>query len=276
MSPHVRESKTLLESGFHAVDSGFQLQDSRLELLVGFRISTPVFRIPRPMIPDSTSKNCQDSGFQMQKFPRFRNPDSFTWGERLSDFSIFLCRLLLPQCPNKYTYVPRNPASGRTWWLERSLLLKTHFAAKDCTSIKGAIPCYLLSFQKTSIQLNSKNNGPALLSVAINGKDRHGLKLKKVAPVFTSFKAMPAKSQKNIIMVSAFWWNLLSSSSQLYRSILCMGKGKKYHRNIACLAPFTPVRTNFWIEKTCTDPPFVYTGVAEQHKFLKSKQFCNL
>ena len=28
-SPHVRESKTLLDSGFHAVDSGFQLVDSR-------------------------------------------------------------------------------------------------------------------------------------------------------------------------------------------------------------------------------------------------------
>ena len=55
------------------------------------------------------------------------------------------------------------------------MLLKTHFAAKDSTSIKGPIPCYLLSFQKTSIQLNSKNNGPALLSVAIDGKD--GLKL---------------------------------------------------------------------------------------------------
>ena len=83
---------------------------------------------------------------------------------------IFLCRLLLTQCSNKYTCVPRNPASGRTWWLERSILLKTHFAAKDCTAIKGPIPCYLLSFQKTSIQLNSKNNGPALLSVAIDGK----------------------------------------------------------------------------------------------------------
>ena len=28
-SPHVREYKTVLDSGFHAVDSGFQLPDSR-------------------------------------------------------------------------------------------------------------------------------------------------------------------------------------------------------------------------------------------------------
>ena len=85
-------SKTLLDSRFHAVDSGFQLLDSRsfqwnfdsgFGLLVGFRIPTPVFRIPRPRIPDSTSKNFQDSGFQIQKFPRFRNPDSFTWDEPL-------------------------------------------------------------------------------------------------------------------------------------------------------------------------------------------------
>ena len=55
--------------------------DSGFELLVGFRIPTPVFRIPRPRIPDSTSKNFQDSGFQMKKFSGFRNPDSFTWGE---------------------------------------------------------------------------------------------------------------------------------------------------------------------------------------------------
>ena len=81
------------------MDSGFQLLNSRsisveldsgFELLVGFRIPTPVFRIPRPRIPDSKSKNFQDSGFQMQKFLGFRNPDSFTWGE----FLVSLLRVL--------------------------------------------------------------------------------------------------------------------------------------------------------------------------------------
>ena len=28
-SPHIRESKTMLDPGFHAVDSGFQVLDSR-------------------------------------------------------------------------------------------------------------------------------------------------------------------------------------------------------------------------------------------------------
>ena len=143
--------------------------------------------------------------------------------EKWSHFSIFLCSLLLIQCPTKYTYVPRNPASGRTWWLERSILLKTHFAAKDSTAIKGAIPRYLLFFQKTSIHLNSKNNGPALLSVAIDGK-----KLRQRLQVLM---LCGQNHKKIIIMVNALWWNLLSSSSQLYKSLLCMGKHTTYHRN---------------------------------------------
>ena len=78
ISPLVRESKTLLDSGFHAVDSGFQLLDSRsFSVELGFQI-----RIVRG-IPDSYTcipdSKAQDSGFQMQKFPGFRNPDSFTW-----------------------------------------------------------------------------------------------------------------------------------------------------------------------------------------------------
>ena len=70
-SPHVRESKTVLDSGFHAVDSGFQLLDSRSYTVeLGFRI--PIVR----GIPDSDScipdSKAQDSGFHKQKFPRFR------------------------------------------------------------------------------------------------------------------------------------------------------------------------------------------------------------
>ena len=79
-SPHVRESKTLLDSGFHVVDSGFHLLDSRsFSVELGFRIRI-VSGIPDSYtcIPDSKA---QDSGFQMQKFPGFWNPDSFTWGE---------------------------------------------------------------------------------------------------------------------------------------------------------------------------------------------------
>ena len=68
--PHVwGESKTVLDSGFHAVDSGFQIVDSSLrqwnldsgfQSLVGFWILLTVFRIPKPRIPDSTSKIFQD------------------------------------------------------------------------------------------------------------------------------------------------------------------------------------------------------------------------
>ena len=75
VSPHVhdvRESKTVLDSGFHVLDSGFQLLDSRsfsgflqLQLLVGFGIPTAVFRIPQAKlfkIPDSTCENLPHSG----------------------------------------------------------------------------------------------------------------------------------------------------------------------------------------------------------------------
>ena len=65
VAPCIRESKTVLDSAFHAVDSWFQVLDSSLFLwnldsgfqsLVGFRIPWAVFGIP-----DSTSKNLSDS-----------------------------------------------------------------------------------------------------------------------------------------------------------------------------------------------------------------------
>ena len=36
LSPHVRESRTVLDSGFHAVDSGFQHSGFRIPKRVGF------------------------------------------------------------------------------------------------------------------------------------------------------------------------------------------------------------------------------------------------
>ena len=72
-SPCVSESKTVLDSGFHGVDSGFQVLDSSFcqwNLDSGF-----VNGIPNSLscIPDSRA---QDSGFCQQNFP-----DSLTWDE---------------------------------------------------------------------------------------------------------------------------------------------------------------------------------------------------
>ena len=136
--------------------------------------------------------------------------------EKWSHFSL---PSAITQCPTKYTYVPRNPASGRTWWLERSISLNTHFAAKDSTAIKGAIPCYLLSFQKTSIQLNFKNNGPALLYL-LPSMARMDWNFKKLRQRLQVLMLSP-QNHKKYIMVSAFWWNLLSSSSHLYTRAFC-------------------------------------------------------
>ena len=72
-SPHVRESKTVLDSGFHAMDSGFQVMDSRISgtlghqilSLVRFWIPYDVFRVPKPRILESTSKNFSVSGIRI-------------------------------------------------------------------------------------------------------------------------------------------------------------------------------------------------------------------
>ena len=79
VSPRARESKTVLDSVFHAVDSGFQLLDpslSQWNLESGFQ-SLVGFGIPDSLscIPDS---KVQDSGFHKQKFPGFQNSDSLT------------------------------------------------------------------------------------------------------------------------------------------------------------------------------------------------------
>ena len=57
-SPHVRESKTILDSGFQILDSSFGQWnlDPGFQTLVGFQIPSAVLRIPKSRIPDSRSK----------------------------------------------------------------------------------------------------------------------------------------------------------------------------------------------------------------------------
>ena len=71
-SPHVREFKTVLDPGFHVVVSRFQVLDSSLcqwnldsRLHSVVRIQRAILPIPKPRIPDSTSKNFPDSGIQI-------------------------------------------------------------------------------------------------------------------------------------------------------------------------------------------------------------------
>ena len=76
-SPHARESKTVVDSGFHAVESGFRAGTGRLCLSVELGFWIPIVsRIP-------ADSKAQDSGFSKQKFPRFQNLDSLTRGGNL-------------------------------------------------------------------------------------------------------------------------------------------------------------------------------------------------
>ena len=68
-SSYVRKPKTVLDSGFHIVDSGFLVSGTW---------------IPYSAIPDSLSciadSKVWDSRFHKQNFLGFRNWDSFVWG----------------------------------------------------------------------------------------------------------------------------------------------------------------------------------------------------
>ena len=77
LSPHVRESKTGLDSGFHAVDSspgmGFWMfcqwnWDSGFQSLVGFPDSLSRFHIPKPRIPNFTAKLCKIQDSKRENF----------------------------------------------------------------------------------------------------------------------------------------------------------------------------------------------------------------
>ena len=70
-----------VDSGFYAMDSGFQVLnfslcegnfDSGFQSLVRFQVSRAVFRIPKPRIPDFTSKIISESGFNKQESPGLR------------------------------------------------------------------------------------------------------------------------------------------------------------------------------------------------------------
>ena len=82
---HVRESKTVLDSGFRAVDFGFKVLDS------GFFVSG----IPDSLscIPDSKA---QDSGFLKQKFPGFGSQEFRTWGEKAAVTKLINCTFFSP------------------------------------------------------------------------------------------------------------------------------------------------------------------------------------
>ena len=70
-SPHGKEAKTVLDSGFHDGNFGFQLLESSFLVRgtwIPDSLSSSVFRIPKPRFPEST-ENFPDSSFHKQEFP---------------------------------------------------------------------------------------------------------------------------------------------------------------------------------------------------------------
>ena len=71
-SPHVRKFEEVLDSGFNAVDSGFSVSGN----LHSGSQSLAVFWIPKPMIPDFTTKSLWIPDSTGKNFPEFgiQNP----------------------------------------------------------------------------------------------------------------------------------------------------------------------------------------------------------
>ena len=83
----MRKSKTVLDSGFHAVDFGFHALDSSR---CPWNLDSSIQIVPG--IPDSLScipdSKAQDFRFHRQTFRALRNPDSLTWGELRPSLSV--------------------------------------------------------------------------------------------------------------------------------------------------------------------------------------------
>ena len=112
-SSHVASSKTVLDSGFHALDSGIQvlysslcqwIMDSKCLLFVGFWIPWAVFRIPKPKIPNSRRKFFPEAGFHKNKLLGFRSPDFLTWSEPMVTLECcVLSAFLMKAFPTAYS-----------------------------------------------------------------------------------------------------------------------------------------------------------------------------
>ena len=63
-----------------------------------------------------------------------------------------------------------------------------------------------------------------MLSVSMDGKDGHGLKLEKVEPTFSSFNAMSTKITKKYYGQCFQMKYDRSLCHNCYRSLLCMGR----------------------------------------------------
>ena len=106
LSPHVKESNTVLDSVFCTVDSGIQG--------TGFQYLSAELGFWIPIVSGVPDFKTWDFRFHKQNFPRFRNPDSLTWSEQLGWYPN-----QSPQLPTKkfiWEYNLRRICSMMIFW----------------------------------------------------------------------------------------------------------------------------------------------------------------
>ena len=141
--------------------------------------------------------------------------------ERWSHFSIFVCRLLLTQWPTKYTYVPRNPAGGRTWWLERSISLykRLILRLKIAPQLKGLFHAICYLFRKLQFNWTPKIMVQLcylLPSIARMDMDWNVKKLRQRLQVLMLYRQIHKKILLWLVLSDETCWALPHNSTRAF------------------------------------------------------------
>ena len=152
------------------------------------------------------------------------NSVSFYIAPRTTKYVNLVCACHLgEEVPGPFPAPP--PKSGKSALGTRLAIFLLLTQGTKCLHI-NSIPKIVIQFcYLTDLRLYRHWNC-FLSSVATDGKDRRGFKLKTPGPT-SSFNLMPFQAakypQENYYGLSDSWWNCVISSSRHYRSILCTG-----------------------------------------------------
>ena len=145
---------------------------SEEQLLMGFRISWPVFQISNPRIHDSRTNNCPDSAFHEQTFPWLWNQDFLKWRDKAVETKLILKHVTL------------------AWMLDINRLTWASFDFASFSSLffaSSAIfwyPSHSCSFRSRyclfpSIWIGEGLHSSAIIFLARHQKQQHGSNIEK-------------------------------------------------------------------------------------------------